>query len=180
MQGTRKADVDVMKGFISRQVDEYRAAYGRVVERHPRTAIICGTTNSTGGFLRDTTGNRRFWPVTVNGGGPLSVWEMTEETRAQIWAEAMVYVAEGETSYLDAAMELEATKAQQAALMYDEREGDVIDYLETLLPADWEDWDQGRRRDRGHHGEDPGLGKTRKCHHAKQSIRQAARVRPEW
>ena len=108
MQGTRKADVDVMKGFISRQVDEYRAAYGRVVERHPRTAIICGTTNSTGGFLRDTTGNRRFWPVTVNGGGPLSVWEMTEETRAQIWAEAMVYVAEGETSYLDAAMELEA------------------------------------------------------------------------
>lgn len=147
MQGTRKADVDVMKGFISRQVDEYRAAYGRVVERHPRTAIICGTTNSTGGFLRDTTGNRRFWPVTVNGGGPLSVWEMTEETRAQIWAEAMVYVAEGETSYLDAAMELEATKAQQAALMYDEREGDVIDYLETLLPADWEDWDLMQRVD---------------------------------
>ena len=147
MQGTRKADVDVMKGFISRQVDEYRAAYGRVVERHPRTAIICGTTNSTGGFLRDTTGNRRFWPVTVNGGGPLSVWGMTEETRAQIWAEAMVYVAEGETSYLDAAMELEAAKAQQAALMYDEREGDVIDYLETLLPADWEDWDLMQRVD---------------------------------
>lgn len=147
MQGTRKADVDVMKGFISRQVDEYRAAYGRVVERHPRTAIICGTTNSTGGFLRDTTGNRRFWPVTVNGGGPLSVWGMTEETRAQIWAEAIVYVAEGETSYLDAAMELEATKAQQAALMYDEREGDVIDYLETLLPADWEDWDLMQRVD---------------------------------
>ena len=72
---------------------------------------------------------------------------MTEETRAQIWAEAMVYVAEGETSYLDAAMELEATKAQQAALMYDEREGDVIDYLETLLPADWEDWDLMQRVD---------------------------------
>ena len=34
MQGTRKADVDIMKGFISRQVDEYRAAYGRVVEHH--------------------------------------------------------------------------------------------------------------------------------------------------
>ena len=147
MQGTRKADVDVMKGFISRQVDEYRAAYGRVVERHPRTAIICGTTNSTTGFLRDTTGNRRFWPVTVNGGGTLSVWEMTEETRAQIWAEVMVYVAEGETSYLDAAMELEAAKAQQAALMYDEREGQVIDYLETLLPEDWYSWDLMQRVD---------------------------------
>lgn len=147
MQGTRKADVDVMKGFISRQVDEYRAAYGRVVERHPRTAIICGTTNSTTGFLRDATGNRRFWPVTVNGGGRLSVWDMTEETRAQIWAEAMIFVAEGETSYLDAAMEKEAAKAQQAALMYDEREGQVIDYLETLLPADWYNWDLTQRVD---------------------------------
>ena len=146
MQGTRKADVDVMKGFISRQVDEYRAAYGRVVERHPRTAIICGTTNSTTGFLRDATGNRRFWPVSVNG-GRLSVWDMTEETRAQIWAEAMTYAAEGETSYLDAAMEKEAAKAQQAALMYDEREGQVIHYLDTLLPADWYSWDINKRVD---------------------------------
>ena len=146
MQGTRKADVDVMKGFISRQVDEYRAAYGRVVERHPRTAIICGTTNSTTGFLRDATGNRRFWPVSVNG-GRLSVWDMTEEVRAQIWAEAMAYAAEGETSYLDAAMEKEAAKAQQAALMYDEREGQVIDYLDTLLPADWYSWDINKRVD---------------------------------
>ena len=147
MQGTRKADVDVMKGFLSRQVDEYRAAYGRVVERHPRTAIICGTTNSTTGFLRDTTGNRRFWPVTVNGGGRLSIWEITEETRSQIWAETMAFVAEGETSYLDAAMEREAAKAQQAALMYDEREGQVQDYLDTMLPADWYDWDLDQRRD---------------------------------
>lgn len=147
MQGTRKADVDIMKGFISRQVDEYRAAYGRVVERHPRTCIICGTTNSTTGFLRDTTGNRRFWPVPVNGGGRLSVWDMTEETRAQIWAETMVYVAEGETSYLDAAMELEAAKMQREAIEYDDREGEVIDYLETLLPADWYSWDMAKRVD---------------------------------
>lgn len=147
MQGTRKADIDVMKGFISRQVDEYRAAYGRVVERHPRTAIICGTTNSTTGFLRDTTGNRRFWPVTVNGGGRLSVWEMTEETRAQIWAEAMAFVAEGETSFLDAEMEQEAAKMQRSAIEYDEREGEVIDYLDTLLPADWYSWDLGKRVD---------------------------------
>lgn len=147
MQGTRKADIDVMKGFLSRQVDEYRAAYGRVVERHPRTAIICGTTNSTTGFLRDTTGNRRFWPVTVNGDGRLSVWEITEETRSQIWAEAMAYTAEGETSYLDAEMEKEAARAQQAALEYDDREGQVLEYLETLLPDDWYSWDTGKRVD---------------------------------
>lgn len=147
MQGTRKADIDVMKGFLSRQVDEYRAAYGRVVERHPRTSIICGTTNSTTGFLRDTTGNRRFWPVTVNGGGRLSVWEITEETRSQIWAEAMAFVAEGETSYLDAEMERQAAEMQRAAIEYDDREGEVIEYLETLLPADWYSWDLCKRVD---------------------------------
>lgn len=147
MQGTRKADIDVMKGFLSRQVDEYRAAYGRVVERHPRTCIICGTTNSTTGFLRDTTGNRRFWPVPVNGGGRLSVWDMTEETRSQIWAETMIFVAEGETSFLDAAMEREAAKMQREAIEYDDREGEVIDYLETLLPADWYSWDLSKRVD---------------------------------
>lgn len=147
MQGTRKADVDVMKGFISRQVDEYRAAYGRTVERRPRTCIICGTTNSTTGFLRDTTGNRRFWPVQVKRGGRLSVWDLTPDDIAQIWAETMAYVAEGEDSFLDAEMEKEAAKAQQSALMYDEREGQVTDYLETLLPEDWSTWDFDKRVD---------------------------------
>jgi len=147
MQGTRKADVDVLKGFLSRQVDEYRPAYGRVVERHPRTAIICGTTNSTTGFLRDVTGNRRFWPVPVDGGRRLSVWDMTEETRAQIWAEAAMYTAEGENPYLSPEMEKEAEKMQQEAIEYDDREGEVIEYLDALLPEDWYDWDIQRRVD---------------------------------
>lgn len=72
---------------------------------------------------------------------------MTEDTRAQIWAETMILVAEGETSYLDAAMELEAAKMQREAIEYDDREGDVIDYLETLLPADWYSWDMAKRVD---------------------------------
>ena len=139
LQGSRKADLDILKGFISRQVDEYRAAYGRVVERHPRTAIICGTTNATTGFLRDTTGNRRFWPVPVAGDGPLSVWSMTEETRLQIWAEAKEMLASGETPYLSAEMEKEAARMQQEALEHNELEGEVMEYLDTLLPENWYD-----------------------------------------
>lgn len=146
MQGTRKADIDIVKGFLSRQDDAYRAAYGRVVQSHPRTCIICGTTNSTDGFLRDTTGNRRFWPVPVKK-GRLSVWEMTEETRAQIWAEAMIFVAEGETTYLDYELEREAARMQLNALEFDEREGEVAEYLDTLLPADWYNWDLSQRVD---------------------------------
>ena len=139
MQGTRKADVDAIKGFISRQVDEYRAAYGRYVGKYPRTSIMCGTTNSTTGFLRDTTGNRRFWPVLVSGDGSESVFKMTQETIDQIWAEAVTLYDSGEDCYLDAATEKEAEKAQREAMEYDEREGKVTAYLDTLLPADWYD-----------------------------------------
>jgi predicted P-loop ATPase len=140
MQGTRKSDVDAVKGFISRQVDEYRAAYGRYVGKYPRTSIMCGTTNSTTGFLRDTTGNRRFWPVLVSGNGEASVFDMTQETVDQIWAEAISMYETGEDCYLDKQMEKEAAKAQRDALEYDEREGKVLAYLETLLPADWYRW----------------------------------------
>ena len=72
---------------------------------------------------------------------------MTEEVRSQIWAEAVQYATDGEDSFLDAAMEKEAAKAQQAALEYDDREGEVIDYLETLLPEDWYSWDLDKRCD---------------------------------
>ena len=145
MQGTRKADVDILKGFISRQVDEYRPAFGRVVEHRPRTTVIFGTTNTVTGFLRDVTGNRRFWPVPVEGGdGP---WELTEEEVRQIWAEAKKYAEDGETTFLDAEMEKEAERMQREALEYDEREGAVIEYLETLLPEDFYEWDLDKRVD---------------------------------
>lgn len=147
MQGTRKSDIDVVKGFLSRQDDAYRAAYGRTVQSHPRTCIICGTTNSTDGFLRDTTGNRRFWPVATPGGGSLDVFAMTEETRAQIWAEAFALASEGETTYLDKELEAEAAIHQRRALEYDEREPVVSEYLETLLPADWYSWTFEKRVD---------------------------------
>lgn len=146
MQGTRKADTDVLKGFLSRQVDEYRAAYGRVVERHPRTTIICGTTNSTTGFLRDMTGNRRYWPVFV-GDGVYQAWDIDDETRDQIWAEAKKRYHEGETIFLSEELEAIAREKQLEALESDEREGEVIEYLDTLLPDEWYGWDIERRRE---------------------------------
>lgn len=66
LAGMRKMDVETVKSFITRTDDKYRQSYGVSVESHPRSCIIVGTTNSDGGFLRDITGNRRFWPVRVS------------------------------------------------------------------------------------------------------------------
>ena len=59
-----KAEVGLIKAFITAKVDRYRPSYGRTVESFPRQCILVGTTNERT-YLRDRTGNRRFWPVPV-------------------------------------------------------------------------------------------------------------------
>lgn len=70
LMGIRKTDVEIVKSFVSRTDDAFRQSYGVYVENHPRQCIIVGSTNDENGFLRDITGNRRFWPVKVNGVSP--------------------------------------------------------------------------------------------------------------
>ena len=67
LAGMKKADIDKVKAFISRQDDKYRASFGRRVTPHPRQCIFFGTTNSENGYLRDITGNRRFWTIKTPG-----------------------------------------------------------------------------------------------------------------
>lgn len=69
LAGMRKADLDKVKAFISRQDDKYRASFGRRVTPHPRQCVFFGTTNNENGYLRDITGNRRYWNVKVTGRG---------------------------------------------------------------------------------------------------------------
>jgi len=136
-------DVETVKSFITRTDDKYRPSYGRAVESHPRQCIIVGTTNSDGGFLRDITGNRRFWPVRVSGGGKYRAWEITEID--QIWAEALVSYSEGEELFLKGDIALAAFAEQREAMENDDREGLVSEYLEALLPDNWDTMDIYRR-----------------------------------
>lgn len=137
LSGRNKVDLETFKGFITTQIDEYRPAYARRVAYRPRTAIIVGTTNSTTGFLRDQTGNRRFWPVEVSGSRRLNVLEMTEETRLQIWAEAKADYELGEPLFLDQELEQVAREKQREQLEVSDHEDDVIEYLNTPIPDDW-------------------------------------------
>lgn len=144
MNGIRKTEVEVVKSFVTRQDDKFRQAYGVNVESHPRKCIIVGSTNSEGGFLRDVTGNRRFWPVHVPGTGKHHPWEL--DCVDQIWAEAIHLYNEGEELFLKGAEAEEAYKMQQEAMESDDREGIVQDYLDRLLPDNWASMDIYQRR----------------------------------
>ncbi len=144
LAGIKKMDVETVKSFVSRNDDKYRPSYGATVESHPRQCVIVGSTNSDGGFLRDITGNRRFWPVRVSGKGIKKAWELTEID--QIWAEAIVKYRAGEELFLKGANAKRAYTEQAEAMEADEREGLVREYLDILLPENWNDMDLYERR----------------------------------
>ena len=137
LAGIKKVDVEIIKSFISRTDDKFRKAYGVNVESNPRSNIIVGTTNSEGGFLRDITGNRRFWPVMVSGNSTLKPWDLKDVD--QIWAEALYRYEEGEELYLKGDVSKMAKIAQQEAMESDDREGIILEYLETPLPTNWQE-----------------------------------------
>lgn len=146
LAGMRKTDVEIVKSFISRVDDKYRASYGVNVENHPRQCVIVGSTNAENGFLRDITGNRRFWPVRISGNSAKKSWQITTEEVKQIWAEAIYLYEQGEKLYLEGDDAILASGEQADAMETDEREGLVRTYLDTLLPEDWDKMSLYERR----------------------------------
>lgn len=138
LAGMKKTDVETVKSFLSRVDDKYRASYGLNVESHPRQCVIVGSTNTESGFLRDITGNRRFWPVRVNGQSTKKPWQLSAEDVLQIWAEAKDAYQKGERLYLEGEVAAMATSEQAEAMETDDREGLVRTYLDTLLPENWD------------------------------------------
>ena len=145
LAGMKKADLDKVKAFVSRKNDIYRASFGKRVTPHLRQCIFFGTTNNENGYLRDITGNRRFWNVRVTGKGIYKPWQMTPEVVAQVWAEVKVLADHGETLFLPPELEVMAQDEQREAMEQDDREGVVMAYLNTLLPENWESMDIGDR-----------------------------------
>jgi len=147
LTGMKKIEVEAVKSFLSRQKDIYRPAYGRRTVEHPRQCIIVGSTNTDTGFLRDTTGNRRFWPVQVQGGEPgKNPWAIDDYMVKQLWAEALQLWKAGEKLYLEEEIAKEAIRQQKLAMESDERLGLIKEFLEMPLPENWDKRSLGDRR----------------------------------
>lgn len=146
LAGLRKADVEAVKHFITKQEDTYRPAYHREPETFKRQCILIGTTNKVD-FLRDPTGNRRFLPISTNKYNvKKNIFTELESEVDQIWAEAVALYLNGETLYISDEVAALANQEQNEHSEMDDRTGIVKAYLDTPLPLNWDSMDVLDRR----------------------------------
>lgn len=132
LSGMRKADADMMKEFISRTEDRIRPPYGMLTECYPRQMVPLGTTNGKE-YLKDQTGNRRFWPVSV---GECDT-DALRADRDQLFAEAKLLFDAGEGLYLaDAATAAMAQEEQDKRLAADTWADKIDDLIRKMAPGD--------------------------------------------
>ena len=137
LQSFKKADVNTLKMFLGQQTDKFRAPYERREEEHPRHCVFFGTTNDKE-FLRDSTGNRRYWPIECGvSQNKKSVFKDLDNEKEQIWAEAKKLFENGEELYLDNELEAEARRQQRERMEEDPWESAIVDYLEEFIHEDW-------------------------------------------
>lgn len=148
--GMKRSEQAAVKGFISRQTDEFRPAYGRIKERHPRQCVLVGTTNEEF-FLRGAdTGNRRSPVVEIRPEfrrvrEPVREW--VAKWRDQLWAEAVVLARRGYPLFLDSELKETVEEIQDRHNLdkSDSRFPEVERFLEMLLPQQWDSMTQEER-----------------------------------
>ena len=138
MTAFSRSESEAAKQFLSQTEDRYRAAYGRRTVQYPRRCVFFGTSNSAD-FLRDTTGNRRFWPVDCSFERRTKVVhdDLTPAEVDQIWAEAVAKFNAGEELILRDDLQKAALEEQQAHTERDSWEGAIADFLDKPVPLDW-------------------------------------------
>lgn len=148
LAGIKKADMDSVKKFLTKTSDFYRAAFDRYPVDQLRQCVFFGTTNNLN-FLRDMTGDRRFWPMEVSRDRiKKSQWaDLTDYEVDQIWAEAIKTYKAGIQLYLPEKLESEMNSRRSEYTEIDERLTYIQAYLNTKLPSTWAKMDINQRRE---------------------------------
>lgn len=124
------ASIESSKAYLTRTFDVYRPPYGRRSISVPRQCVFLGSTNEDT-YLRDRTGNRRYWPVKC---GDIDI-EYLERDRDQLWAEAFAAYRAGEPWHLDNGEQHLAVEEQDERVIITELEQEVATYLERQVAA---------------------------------------------
>lgn len=129
LTGFNRTEMSDIKQFLSKQEDIYREAYARRTSTFKRQCVFFGTTNDNE-FLRDKTGNRRFWPVNVGLKVPIkSIFTDLDTEVDQIWAEAYELYKGGEALYLNNEVSKIAVERQEEHLESNPKEGLIREFI---------------------------------------------------
>lgn len=128
--------IETMKGFISAREDKIRLPYDKITQRFPRTCVFIGTTNP-GQYLKDTTGNRRFFPIPTPNQPSKDVFSLSDEEVQQIWAEAYQLYINKEQLFLNDEEEKLANKYRDDATEEDLLIEQVKEYINMKVPKNW-------------------------------------------
>ena len=135
---TKNKEQEACKAYITRTVDSYRKPYDRSTTDLPRRCVFIGTTNNAAPLV-DKTGNRRYYPVTVNSSG-YWLYDHERECREyiiQCWAEAREkYKAGKMPNYADRNLGSEYKRAQDEAMQDDWRTGAIEKFLSRKAPGE--------------------------------------------
>jgi len=147
LQAFSKSESNAIKRFVTSQEDRTRLAYDRHSSYLKRQCVFAGTTNKFE-FLKDDTGNRRYWPIVVRKQcRTKSVVKDLKKDLDQIWAEAVVtWRDKKEKLYMTEKQEDLARVEQEEHRESNEKDGVVTEFLQTLLPTDWEEYNLFARR----------------------------------
>lgn len=138
MTGYSKSAENIIKQFLSRTSDFFRMPFGRRAAEYPRKCVFFGSCNETE-FLRDLTGNRRFWPIDVGlTPAPKSIWTDLPREVDQIWAEAVHRFRAGEPLYLSPVLEAAAQEMQDGHRESNVREGLIKEFMQKPVPRDYQ------------------------------------------
>lgn len=148
MTAHRKAENDEQKQFLTKTGDKLRMAYAKNTEFFPRQCIFIGSINE-GDFLKDVTGNRRYWVVDCDAEkrqfNPTKALDFDEVD--QIWAEAMQIYKQGEQLYLDDEMEAYAREVQKDHMVVTDEEVRTLEFANSKISPDYYKTDPATRRD---------------------------------
>ena len=148
MAGYTKAEENASKQFLSRQVDVFRQAYGRRTQEYPRRCVFFGSSNQYE-FLKDITGNRRFWPVDIEAQKPTkNVYVNLPGEVDQIWAEAVVRYKNGEPLIIEDNEDVLrlAETARETHMESNSKTGIINEFLLQKVPKNWNTMSRTARR----------------------------------
>lgn len=84
IDSTTKKEQSALKAFLTEQIDRFREPYARAETIRPRRTSFCGTVNPTR-YLRDETGNRRYWTIPIKSVDIDAVVNHSPNWYAQFW-----------------------------------------------------------------------------------------------